>query len=380
MFASELKKEYRKTRASLIEQTSQPASPIETKKAIDTTLKMCTMNQIPIITTNIDIGFKAGVLIESAGLSRKVKAYTGFDFAKIPQTHMNKITKTTIGHIGKFNIELANELRWQYAELLSDNALVNSLTEHGVTKNIAVTLEEAGLDAKAIELIKKQTTTNKMIEILEMRGIRGGMDPNSVARELRPYISQYFSSNGQVVIDNVGKTYRVLNVNAQGEHWWADVVRTRKYVTNVQNYSNIVARTAMLKANNAGRVDTVTQSGLAEKEYRYICALTGNSCDVCIGMHGSIVDPSDVMPPVHPRCGCYLQAIWKKKTGLMNRTDEYYEKQQNIAVYKRYKFKEYNKSVPKADRLETDALMPRSDYLPLPVKTEMQRIRKEVIG
>ncbi len=378
-FSSELKAEYGGARAALIEQTAQPATPAEVRKGIDTTLALCTADQVQTALTHIDTGFKAGILIESAGLSKAVPAYTGFDFSKVPPTHVNKISKATIGHIGAFNKELADQLKWQYAELLNDNAIVNSLAEHGFTKSVETKLVKAGLSKDAIAAIKGQSTTNKMIEILETHGIKGGMHPTNVARELRPYINQYFGANGQIVIDNIGKTRRVLRVNAEGKYWWESVINTRKYVTSVQNYSNVVAQTAMLKAQNVGRYETLEQSGQV-KEYRYICGLTGNSCDVCIGMHGAIVDPGDVMPPVHPRCGCRLQPVWKENTGLKNHTDEYYERQQNVAIYRRHKFKEYNKGVDKVDRLENEALLPRSDYLPLPGKIEMEDIRKAVIG
>lgn len=378
-FSGDLKQEYAQTRRALLEQTAQSVEPAEVRKGIDSTLAMCTANQAQIALSHIDTGFKAGILIESESLSRKVPAYTGFDFSKVPKTHVNKITKDTIGHIGVFNKELADTLKWQYAEILNDNAIVNSLNEHGFTANVEKKMLKAGLSEDAITLIKHQSTTNKMVEILETHGIRGGTHPYNMVQSLQPFINQCFGANGQVVIDNVGKSRRILRVTAQGEHWWESVVNTRKYVTSVQNYSDIVARTTMLKAHNQGRVETLQQSGLV-KEYRYICGLTGNSCDVCIGMHGSIVDPSDVMPPVHPRCGCRLQAVWKENTGRKNHTKEYYEQQQNKAIYRRYKFKEYNKSVDKMDRLENEALLPRSDYLPLPGKTEMQKIRKEVIG
>lgn len=378
-FSSDIKSEYTNARKVLIDRASQPNTPAEVRGAITYTLSTCAARQAQITIEAIDTEYRAGVIIESTALNRKVPAYTGFDFSKVPQSHINKISKDTIGHIGSFNKELANNLKWQYAELLNDNAIVNSLQEHGFTKSIEGRLKKAGLDAKAIELIKAQTTTNKMLEVLEMRGIHGGMHPNSVAMELRPHIRAVFGEKG-VKIDNIGKARKQFFVDALGKHGWKDVKITRVFYSTTNNYADIVARSSMLRANRSGRYETLKQSNMVER-WRYESSMTANMCDQCAAMEGVILsDPTAYLGGLHARCACPgPRPIWKEGLGLTNRSDEYYEDKRDEWYWKKHQTNEFNKKFPKDERIPNYNFLPKNELGIRPNKEKMQKIRAAML-
>lgn len=378
-FSPELKYEYTHARRVLIEQASSPNTPAELKGAINYTLTTCTAKQVEIAIEAIETEFRAGYIIESKALNRKVPAYTGIDFSKVPKTHLNKITKDTIGHIGMFNIEVANRLKWEYAELLNDNIIINSLNEHGFTKRIEKRLIKAGVDTKAIELIKAQTTTNKMIKILEMHGIRGGMHPNSVAAELKPHIRAIFGEKG-IKIDNIGSMQKRFFIDATGKHGWRDVKITRAFYSTTNNYADLVSRSSMLSTNRTGRFETLKQSKMVQS-WRYESSMSANMCDMCGMMEGMILeDPTAYLDGLHARCACPgPRPIWKEGVGLTNRTDEYYNNRRDEWFWKKHKTNEYNKGLPKDERIPNYNYLPKDKLGVRPGQEEMQKIREGIL-
>lgn len=351
-----------------------PLEKREARETINATLLLLSAEQAKIILKELPAEFQAGLYIESDYLSRKVPMYVTTDFSRISKTHLKKITRQTIGDIGNYNDELANNLRWKYNGLLANNELVNQIEKHGWTANAEKRMLKMGLDKETIDLVKQQMTAKKMIEILEMKGIKGGLHPTSVSKELIPHIKAIFGKKG-VVINNIGKLRRELVVNAKGEYWWREVKVTRLYHSTIRNYADVIARSSMLEAHNEGRLQSLRQSGLVEK-YRFICDQTANSCNTCLGMHGLVVEPSDVTPPIHPRCSCRLAPVWKKSTGLKNHSSEFYSKQRDTALFKRYKLQEYNKTH------ETKLI--NENFLPpvgeVPKGSEMAAIREAILG
>jgi len=366
--------EYNRAKETLVSRFSMPLEKKEARETLDATLLLCSTEQAKIILKELPAEFQAGLYIESDYLSRKVPMYVTTDFSRISKTHLNRITKNTIGDIGGFNDELANNLKWKYDGLVMDNELVNSLEKHGWSKNAEKRMLKAGFDKEVIGLVKHQTTSHKMIQILETQGIKGGMHPNDVAKLLQPHIRNVFGKEG-VEISNIGKLRRELMVNAKGEYWWREIKVTRPYHSTVQNYADVISRSSMLETHNAGRLESLRESGLVEK-YRFICNQTANSCSTCLGMHGLIVDPSDVTPPIHPRCSCRLAPVWKKSTGLKNHSEKFYSNQRDTALFKRYKLQEYNKTH------ETKLI--NENFLPpvgeVPKGSEMAAIREAILG
>ena len=372
--ARKLMREYARARATLLDGFQFPSGKGYAEDYIQQTLLTCSAKQAEIILADLPESFLSGVYIESDILRDKVPAYTGINLNRVSKTHLKLITKDTIGAIGNYNKALSANLIEQHNTLLTNNELVNSISVNGWSKSAEKRMIKAGFDKEVINLVKQQTTSTKMVEILEMHGIRGGMHPNDVSKLLQPRIRDVFGDGG-IEISNIGKLRRELVVNAKGEYWWREVKVTQPYHSTVQNYADVIARSSMLKVHNEGRLQSLRQSGLVEK-YRYICNQTANSCSTCLGMHGLIVEPSEVTPPIHPRCSCRLAPVWKKSTGLKNHSDKFYEKQRDTALFKRHKLQEYNKTH------ETKLI--NENFLPpvgeVPKGSEMATIREAILG
>lgn len=379
--AKELEKEilaeYNRARATLQSKFSSPIA--KAKETIQTTLLLCTTNQIAFVINDIRTAYYAGVSVESAAIRDKLIAYTGVNLGRIPESHYNQITKRTIGNIAKYNTTLSKSLQKEYTKLLSNNELVNQLKEHGWTKNVEKRVLKLGLSPEVVSLVKQQATTLKMLQILELNGIRGGLHPDEVGRLLKPHIANYFGPQG-VVIDHVGKVVKRLEVDANGNFKWVKHTITKPYHATTQSYSNLIAHTSMKQANVDGRLETLRQSGLCEDRYRWRASLTGNSCPQCAILHGQIVHPNEISPLLHPHCYCQLDPIWKSDTGLMNHSDEYYQKQRDEWFWKQYQTKQYNLTLPKGQKIPNYNLLPPNMLGKLPELEEMYQIRAEMLN
>ena len=369
--------QYSRARETLLDGFSSPLEKKYARDSIQATLLVCSQNQREIILGELPDSFLSGIYIESDFLRDRVPAYTGFDFSKVSKTHLNRISKDTIGSIGNFNKAISANLTEQYHTLLTNNELVNQIQVHGWTKNAEERMLKAGFDKEVIELVRSQTTANKMVEILEMQGIRGGMHPNDVAKLLQPHIRSVFGDGG-VLIDNTGKIRRELIVDPDGRYRWVNKKGSGLYRATVQTYSETVSRSSMLRAHNEGRTATLKQSKLVER-YRFIAAMTGNTCSTCAMMHGQIVDPGDVTPPIHSKCGCRLGVVWKEETGLANHTDEYYENQRDQHFWKQHQLKEYNKTLPKGKKVPNYNFLPADKLKGMPDAAGMREIRARML-
>ena len=375
-FDRKLMYEWGRARETILDEFSMPLEKKYARDHIQATLLVCTANQAEIILKDLPDSFLSGIYIESDYLRDRVPAYTGFDLSKISKTHLNRISKNTIGNIGNYNKALSANLTEQYNTLLANNELVNQINAHGWTKNAEKRMIKAGFDKEIIELVRYQSTVNKMVEILEMQGIRGGMHPNDVAKLLQSNIRNVFGDGG-VLIDNTGKMRRQFVIDADGRYKWIQKKVTRPYQATVQTYSKTISRSSMLQAHIDGRTATLKQSGLVEK-YRSIASMTANTCPLCAMMHGQIVSPGDG-PEYHANCGCHLSPVWKKETGLANHTDEFYEKQRNQHFWKQHQLKEYNKVLPKGKKIPNYNFLPADTLKGMPDKAGMREIRAEML-
>lgn len=368
--------EYNRAKETLISRFSMPLEKKEARETINATLLLCSAEQVKIILKELPAEFQAGVYITSDYLSRKVPMYVTTDFSRISKTHLNKITHQTIGDIGGFNVELGNNLRWKYNGLLANNELVNSIEKHGWTKNAEKRMIKAGFDKEVINLVKQQTTANKMVQILEQQGIRGGMHPNEVAKLLQPHIRNVFGDGG-VLIDNTGKMRKQFVIDADGKYKWINKKITRPYRATVKTYSETISRSSMLSAHRSGRYETLQQSNLVEK-YRSIAVMDAATGEVDAMMHGQIVSFGDG-PPYHANCRCDLRPVWKKKTGLRNHADSYYTNQRDSWFWKKHQLKEYNKTLPKGKKLMNYNFLPKDALKGMPSEEGMRAIRTELL-
>ena len=372
-----LMNEYSRARETLLDGFGLPSDKKYAHDYIQSTLLVCTEKQAEIILRDLPDSFLSGVYIESDYLRDRVPAYTGVDLTKVSKTHLNRISKDTIGSIGNYNKALSANLIEQHNTLLANNELINSISAHGWTKNAERRMIKAGFDKEIIELVKTQTTANKMVKILEMQGVRGGMHPYDVSELLQPHIRNVFGDGG-VLIDNTGKMRRQFVIDADGKYKWVNQKVTRPYRATVKTYSETISRSSMLQAHIDGRTATLKKSNLVEK-YRSIANMTANTCSHCAMMHGQIVTQADG-PEYHANCSCRLSPVWKKETGLANHTDEFYENQRNQHFWKQHQLKEYNKTLPKGKKIPNYNFLPKDKLTGMPGKEGMRKIRAEMLG
>ena len=376
-FERALIKEYGRAKETLIGKFSAPLTKQAAKEAIDSTLLVTSGMQTELILTEIPAEYLAGVYLESDLLASKIPASVGFDFGAASRTGINKLTKETIGHIGKFNEEIANELKLRYGNLVSDNELLTQLDKRGWTAHTENRMVKLGFDKETINLVKHQTTTNKMIQILEQQGIRGNIPPNEVARQLVPHIKGIFGAEG-VTIDNIGNVRKVLSVDADGKYKWINKKITRVFHTTTNNYADIIARSTILDANRLARHQTLQQSGFV-KAYRSIAVMDERTGYHDAMMHGVIVKWGDG-PPYHARCRCEYEPIWKKSTGLSNRSDAFYEDKRDKFFWKQHQLKAYNAKLPKGSKIPNGNFLPAAELKGMPGKEGMREVRKKMLG
>ena len=285
-FENGLVAEYGRAKETLVSQFSTPLEKQAAKESIDSTLLVCSAHQAEIIINTLPSEYLAGIYLESDALSRKLPAYVGFDFSG-KDVPINAITKDTIGRIGNFNEGIANDLKLRYGNLISDNELLTQIDKHGWTAATEKRMVSMGFDRETINLVKHQTTTNKMIQILGQQGLKGNLPPNEVAKLLIPQIRGVFGNEG-VTIDNIGGVRKVFTVDADGNYKWGQKKITHAYHTTTKNYADIIARSTMLDADRLGRYQTLQQSGFV-KAYRSVAVMDERTGHLDAMMHGVIV-------------------------------------------------------------------------------------------
>ena len=375
--------EYNRARKLLRKYFKKRHDPDEARAKIKEIIDNMTVRQSKVIGYTLNDAFRKGakeggkeignVTISAAASS----ASLGFDLTKVADADLNRITAKTIGDIGKYNTLLSKQLMLEYDTLLADNKLVLSLNTHGWTPWLDKLLEKRGISPEVIALAKGQTTTNKIIAILEREGIRGGKHPREVSKMLLPHIQRYFGEGG-VVIDNVGKFKKVLKVDAYGNYNWVQKKITQVYKTTPKSYSNLLARSSMVSGHQEGRFQTLEKSGLVD-HYISVSVLGANTCDLCAMMHGQRVSHADG-PLYHPNGACDLKPIFSKDSGLKNKNPEFYEKQRDKHFLKEHDLREFNKNMPKGEKLNFSSLLPEDAITEtLPSKEAMLEIRRAIL-
>lgn len=376
--------EYMRAKITLLKHISQQKTRKVVREYVQTVLALCTKRQAHLIATLLPAAFRVGWDESAEEIKAVLKAHKkkvasaavktptdiSFDFSKVSRTHLNKISRDTIGAIGNFNKEISKALLKEYDFLVANNQLVNSVVERGFTENTEAQLLKLGISKEVVAVIKSQSTTTKMIRILEMQGIRGGLHPDTVAKLLIPKIRAVFGDKG-VTINNVGKTKKVLQTNAAGEYWFKEVKITRVYNSTVRNYASLISDTGLKQAQNTGRVASMKASGLV-RDYRFVCNLVANSCCTCISLHGTIVTAM-LQPPVHPRCHCYLSAVYKDNS-LNLHSDEFYTHQKNAALWKEYKFRDFNSKLPRGEKIINSNYLPPDELRGMPSGKKLQKM------
>ncbi|MCK4815775.1 hypothetical protein KA005_08395 [bacterium] len=380
-YAQRLIKEYNHARKLLHKYLKKRHEPRDVTAMIAAVIENMTNKQSKIIGYTLNTAFKAGAkegdkIIHTARVTAST-ASIGFDMTKVADTHLNKITASNIGHIGKYNSALTNQFQLQYNTLLADNRLINSLLKNGWTPWLDKALEKRGVSAEVIALAKGQTTTKKIVNILEMEGIRGGKNPRQVSKLFIPHVQRFFGPEG-VIINNVGKYRKVLKVDAMGNYSYVKKLITKQYHATSKSYSTLLARTSMISAHQSGRYQSLQQSGLVD-HYISVSILDANTCSLCAGMHSQRVT-RETGPLYHPNCACSLKPIFRKDSGIKNKDPEFYQKQSDKWFLKQHDLKVFNSKMPSDSKLKFSSLLPEDAITDvLPDRAVMLNIRKAIL-
>jgi hypothetical protein len=388
-FQEALLKEYNRTRKQLRTRLKRPMAPADVKAVIKESFTELTERQTVIIARYIYKAYKGGLADarkEHKGIKIEAAApipdmgSVGMDLCEVSQLQMNRIFHTHLGAIGKYNMNLSKTLQHQYNKLLSDNKLIASLNRDGWTPWLDETLKKRGTDHAIINLIKGQKTSKQMINILELYGIKGGMHPNQVAKRLIPHITRFFGPEG-VVIDNVGKEVKRLNVDADGIFEWKKQTVTKIYKATPRTYSRLIARNTLRQSRMDAYYESLSKSKLVD-HYISVAHMDSNTCAHCAMMHGQTVTKG-TGPQYHGNCGCDLRPVWKKNSPLasQNKPDAFYKKQRNLHFMRAKDLKNYNAKMPRGMKLKYATQLPEDAITKdIPDKAAMRKIRHEMLG
>jgi hypothetical protein len=386
LYAS-LNHEYERVKLTLVKRIPKQNTRKDVVELLQSALALATERQSHQCIKLLPRSFRVGFILEAKSIKATVKARRNelkikiisaakapkpitFDYSKVSHTHLNKITRDTIGSIGLFNKGISKQLIAKYDSLVVDNILVNNISKLGFTEEAGAQLLKQGISPEMVAVIKSQSTTNKMLSILEQQGIRGGYPPNGISKLLIPEIQAVFGKEG-VIIDNVGKIRRELQTNAMGEYWFKDVKITQPFKSTVKNYSSLVSETSMRRAHVQGRVQSMKQSGIVAK-HRLICQQTAASCCTCLSLHGTIVTAM-LEPPLHPRCHCHLAPIYSDNS-LNLHNQSFYDKQKSAGLYREFKFREYNAKLPRGEKLINANYLPSEELMHMPSGEKLQKM------
>jgi hypothetical protein len=381
-----LNREYERAKLTLVKRIFKQKTRKDVEGLLQSALALATERQSHLCIKLLRRSFRAAFILEAKDIKATVKARgekgkykvtsaaspesIAFDYSKVSTTHLNKVTRDTIGAVGTFNKGISKQLIAKYDDLVANNVLVNNIAKQGFTKEAGVQLLKQGISPEMVGVIKSQSTTTKMITILEQQGIRGGMHPNSVSKLLMPEIRAAFGKGG-VIIDNVGKIRHELRTNAKGEYWFRDVKIVQPFKTTVKNYSSLISETSMRRAHVAGRLQSMKQSGIV-KNYRLICQQTAASCCTCLSLHGTIVTAM-LEPPLHPRCHCNLAPVYYDHS--LNLHDQmFYNKQKSAGLFREFKFREYNAKLPRGEKLINANYLPSEELMHMPSGKKLQKM------
>lgn len=89
-----------------------------------------------------------------------------------------------------------------------------------------------------------------------------------ISSEIRKYATDVFDGSEKVVIDRTGQTRKIIEVTKDLELRQVEKVITRPYVTNVNAYSDMLARTSVHGAYEEGRAAGYQSLGI--KRWRFI--------------------------------------------------------------------------------------------------------------
>lgn len=236
--------------------------------------------------------------------------------------------------------EAIDEITADWTESLDD--LIGKHTEAEFLKHAAAA--GANFDLVQTEALKKLiaedvgfiAATNKEIakslitDIEQLLIVKG--DWASAKEAVFDHINKVFSGQEKIVIDNIGKSVkRVVLDKELGHAVIRDFVVKRKWVGNIDAYSDMVARSLSQKARSMGDFEGYrTTYGIIG--WRRMSSLGGKTCGICASLHGRdyyftgdrasiLPDDDGFMFEPHPNGYCYQTPIYDDWVGIKNLSD-----------------------------------------------------------
>lgn len=155
-------------------------------------------------------------------------------------------------------------------------------------------------------------------------------------KDIANYTKQIFEGQENVVIDHVGQTRKIIEVGKDGKLREVEKVITRKYVTTVDNYADMLGRTATHSAWAEGRV--IGHQKLGFNFWRYVSVCDERSrADHC-AVSGSVfkygTPESDMaLDMMHsPHCRCRAVVYFTDES--LNTPMSFFEEQKKKAGLK----------------------------------------------
>lgn len=148
-------------------------------------------------------------------------------------------------------------------------------------------------------------------------------------KEIAAYTKDILSGSENIVIDNVGKTRKIIQVEKDGTLREVENVVTKKYVTNVNAYSDMLGCTATHSAWAEGRA--VGQQKLGFHFWRYISVGDERSRPSHVALSGNVYkygtnDSNLALKLMHePRCRCHSVVFFSDHS--LNTPQSFFEEQ-----------------------------------------------------
>jgi len=213
-------------------------------------------------------------------------------------------------------------------------------------------------DVGFIGATNKKIADSLINDIEQLLIVKG--DWASAKEAVFEHINNVFSGQEKIVIDNIGKSVkRVVLDKELGHAVIRDFVVQRKWVGNIDAYSDMVARSLSQKARTMGDLEGYrTTSGIVG--WRRMSSLGGKTCGICASLHGRdyyfagdrasiLPDDDGFMFEPHPNGYCYQTPIYDDWTGLKNLSESDLD-----AHLDRWKIDNPTVSIPNLKRVPTD--------------------------
>lgn len=191
---------------------------------------------------------------------------------------------------------LVNRINFDQAEALSKRLAVAFVAGSNSISSTIYSADKKKLSEQQERAIKQLSAThfgyisefNKQMGEQLKNEAREILRGNGGYKEIADYTKQVLEGQKNVVIDNVGKTRKVVQVGKDGKLREIEKVITRQYVTTVDNYANMLGRTATHSAWAEGRA--IGHQKMGFKFWRYVGPVDERSRNSHVALLGNVFE------------------------------------------------------------------------------------------